>query len=262
MLPPLFPDACLQRVLRYFCCCSCCYCCCCCCYRMYFLYIFVIVITYGNSNCNNSNSTLTLKCAGLLKQHTAELRRADSQQRVVGQIAARNALRDERTARMRSQRAVAELATREASVLSHRASAGYVYRRQLYRLALKLQRERGWLENGTEASEAYARLRGSDRRQAASENYYREQIALLEEKIATAQMDRATRERAQRQLLRSVEADVYEQQVANVKAIQRELEALDNTDFDYDVERGASAMHSLNRHAATARRHAWQGRRR
>ncbi|KAJ1617675.1 hypothetical protein T492DRAFT_484585 [Pavlovales sp. CCMP2436] len=81
---------------------------------------------------------------------------------------------------MRSQRAVAELATREASVLSHRASAGYVYRRQLYRLALKLQRERGWLENGTEASEAYARLRGSDRRQAASENYYREQIALLE----------------------------------------------------------------------------------
>lgn len=58
--------------------------------------------------------------SSLLKQHTAELRRADQQQRQLGQIATRNALRDERIAWLRSQRAVSELATREASLLSHR----------------------------------------------------------------------------------------------------------------------------------------------
>lgn len=162
--------------------------------------------------------------ASLLKQHTAELRRTDQLQRTSARIGARNALRDERIARMRGQRAMAELETREASLLSHRcapaqpphppspraafavlarvavrlrphapralptasrssptsASAGYAYRRQLYRLAAKLQRERGWIEQSAEASRAYAQLRASDNRQAAAEHYYHQQIALLE----------------------------------------------------------------------------------
>jgi hypothetical protein len=59
-------------------------------------------------------------------------------------------------------------------------SSGYAYRRQLYRLALKLQRERGWVEQQAGESRAYERLRASESRQEAAEHYYNEQIALLE----------------------------------------------------------------------------------
>lgn len=72
-------------------------------------------------------------------------------------------------------------------------------------------------------------------------------------------MDRTTRERAQQELLRSIEKEVYEQQVANVKAIQRQLDQLDTTDEDFDVQRAELAMHRLNRSAVAARQHAWRG---
>jgi hypothetical protein len=74
-----------------------------------------------------------------------------------------------------------------------------------------------------------------------------------------ARMDRRTRERAQQQLLRSIEREVYEQQLDNVRALQEQLEQLDRTAHDYDLERGEAMLRSLNKGAVNARARAWRG---
>lgn len=75
-----------------------------------------------------------------------------------------------------------------------------------------------------------------------------------QEKIAAARADRATRERAQQQLLRSIEREVHEQQIASVAALHRQLEQLDRADADFDLKKGEEYLHRLNRAAGPARR--------
>jgi Skp family chaperone for outer membrane proteins len=83
----------------------------------------------------------------------------------------------------------------------------------------------------------------------------------VQERIAASRADRRTRELAQQRVLRTVEREVFERQVANVHAIQERLDQLDAAARvdDFDRERGEAELHRLVRGAHNARAHAWRG---
>lgn len=83
----------------------------------------------------------------------------------------------------------------------------------------------------------------------------------VQERITATRADRRTRELAQQRVLRTIEREVFEQQVANVRAIQTQLEQLDAGAHvhDYDWARGEADLHKLVRGAHNARAYAWRG---
>lgn len=69
--------------------------------------------------------------------------------------------------------------------------------------------------------------------------------AATQGRIRGARSDRQTRERAQRDVLRSMEREVHEQQMASIEQLRAQLAAIDGIDDDYDVGKGEEFMHRL-----------------